>query len=67
MDTYPSAHLIVGLPRHDASNDDTFASIASSLKGLLATAETVFGSIEHRVRVGRAPGCLVRGAAQGAS
>jgi hypothetical protein len=50
MDAYPSAHLVQPLPAHDASNDDTFAGVASLLKGMLATAESVFGAIEGRVR-----------------
>ena len=50
MDIFPSTFFVQPLVSQDASSDDTFALIASSLKALLTTADCVFEKIEGRVR-----------------
>ena len=50
MDIFPSTFFVQPLVSQDASSDDTFALIASSLKALVSTADSVFEKIEGRVR-----------------
>jgi hypothetical protein len=51
MDLFPSTFFVQPLASQDASGDDTFALIASALKSLLATADSVVEKIEGRVRL----------------
>ena len=55
MDLFPSTFFVQPLASQDASGDDTFALIASALKSLLATADSVVEKIEGRVRLPAMP------------